>query len=96
MRSLVLQTGKRGLESHVVQVEFPSDEGAVKLEFYVKETYFSFQWRFNRWITRPSGLTEHVDEDRILPQMTGNRMAELANAKPHAVVQDMRAIDLLP
>lgn len=95
MRSFVLQTGKRGLESHVVQVEFPSDQGTVKLEFYVKETYFSFQWRFNRWVTRPSGLTEHIDDDRILPQTVGNRMAELANAKPETVVQDMRAIGLL-
>jgi len=96
MRAFVLQTGKRGLESHVVQVEYSSDGGAVKLEFYVKETYFSFQWRFNRWITHPSGLIEQIDDDRILPQTVGNRTAELANAKPETVVQDMRAIGLLP
>ena len=96
LRSFVLQTGNSGLQSHVVQVECPCDEGTVKLEFYVTQTHFYSQWRFHRWITRPSGQIEQLDEDRILPQTTGNRMAEHANAKPYTVVQDMLAIGLFP
>lgn len=96
LRAFVLQTGNRGLGSHVVQVEFASDEGAVKLEFYVRETLLAFGWRFNRWITRPSGLIEQTDKDRVLRQRTGNPMGELANAKPETVVEDMRALGLLP
>jgi hypothetical protein len=52
------------------------------------DAFFVTLNNFNRWIIRP-------DEDRILPQTTGNRMGELANAKPETVVNDMRAIGLL-
>lgn len=96
LRALVLETGQGGLESHVVQVEFASEEGWVKLEFYTEKSYFSVGWHFNRWITRPSGVTDQLDAGRMLPQTTGNRMGELANAKPETVVKDMHAIGLLP